>query len=476
MPSIFDRVRSGFGLFDRAPKKASGALAGRVLPDQSLWAQFQRVGGSLTPQRVSEIIRMADTGYMWPLMDLANEFRQKDTHLQATLETSEQAIAELEWELVPPDKPKAKELRAKEWVEEIVRNHPQLPKLIGHQVGARYFGYAVTEKSFVRDDARLVPGELTFHPPRRFGFDQQTGKFIWRDWNMPSVGVDFLAEFPNRFIVSRPRVTGDVPVREGLVRVLMWAALFRNWTLSDWLKLGEIAWKPWRTGTYKKGTEDKDIDNLVAILEGLTSSGVAMLPEGTELKIEWPTGGKEKAGHQVLYVVMAGEISKVVLGQTLTTEVGSTGGNRALGEVHESKEEKKRNATARWVAADLQRDFVEPLFALNYGGDIRPSRFRFLIEEDEDLVSFADGIGKLKLAGLRIPAQWVRDQVGIPEPEDDEECLGDGQEEIDPETGKPIVDPNDPNADPNAEGADTKKPAADGGEGDGGSKKPPQKE
>ncbi|HNX51735.1 MAG TPA: hypothetical protein PKL08_16320, partial [Thermoanaerobaculaceae bacterium] len=73
------------------PSKARG----RVVPDLSLWDQAGRLGGKLTPQDVSAIIRMADGGELRLLMDLANECRQKDCHLSAVLSVAEESIAGL---------------------------------------------------------------------------------------------------------------------------------------------------------------------------------------------------------------------------------------------------------------------------------------------------------------------------------------------------------------------------------------------
>src|SRR5690606_25284205 len=88
---------------------------------------------------------------------------------------------------------------------------------------------------------------------RRFGFRPDDGAFVLRDIGMGADGVDFREEWPNKFVVSQPRVTGDAAHREGLCRVLVWACLFRTWTVADWLKTAELSWKPWRIGTYKKG-------------------------------------------------------------------------------------------------------------------------------------------------------------------------------------------------------------------------------
>lgn len=446
-------VGSALGIVQRAPRSLT---RGRVIPDLSLWDQFRRIGGGLTPQQVSSIIREADTGDMRRLMDLANDSRQKDCHLQSVLQTAEQSVAGLDWELVLPDDANASERRACEWVANQLKETPQLPRLFGHQAGARYFGYAVTETAWAKSRGKLVPASFEFLAPRRFGFRQEGGLFVWRDEGMSYAGVDFRAEYPDRFIVSQPRVTGDVPCREGLVRVLMWAALFRNWTLSDWLKLGEIAWKPWRIGKYDKGATIEDIDHLTDILEQLTSNGVATHAEGTEIKIEWPGGGRANAqgGHASLFGVIASEMSKAVLGQTETTQSSSSSGY-AQAQVHNEIRKDLREAAARDVASDVTRDLVAPMTRLNFAERIRPARLRFVTKDAMDFRAFATGVKDLVTAGAKIPHSYVYNEGGIAVPKDGEECLEMGAVDIpiDPKTGLPS-EPND-DAEPKA------KPAKD---------------
>lgn len=438
--------------------RASLARGGQVIGHLSLWEQFQRIGGGLTPERVSQIIRLADVGDMTQLMDLANDARQKDCHLQSVLLTSEEAVAGLAWELVEPKKPNRKEKKIVEWLDATLRARDGIDGLIAHQTGGRYYGYAVSEILYGKEKGLLVPVHYEPVAPRRFGFNIETGAFIWRDLGMEYEGVDFRAVYPNKFVVSQPRVTGDVPCREGLVRVLMWAALFRNWSLSDWLRLGEIAWKPWRTGTYQKGASKEDIAALWEALEELTASGIAALPETTGLKVEWPAGtaGKSSA-HGEVFDKMASEMSKAVLGQTLTTEQGKVG-SQALGNVQNEVRKDLRDASAKGVAGDLNRDLVTPLVRLNYGTKLRPPALRFITEDVKDITSFGTGVKNLKEAGTRIPQSWVRDQAGIPEPKDDEPCLGDG-------APKPPAPPKeDPNG--NEEDDEGEAPPEPGDEGD----------
>ena len=405
------------------------AVRGRVVADLSLWMQAGRLGGKLTPKDVSDIIREADGGYPQRLMDLANECRQKDCHLSAVLSVAEESIAGLEWKLVLPDDARAKDKRAAKWAEKVLRSVPTLRKLIAYLAGARYYGYDVNEIVWRKDAGKLVPAEFAHLGHRRFGFDPKTGNFVLRDQGMPAAGVDFRAQWPNKFVVSQPRANGDAPQREGLCRPLIWMTQFRVWTIADWLRTAELAWKPWRIGTWKKANATTDDETaLEMILQQLTTTGWAAKPDSMDIKIEWPQGSQStKATHAELVNVLAQEMSKCVLGQTETVQASSSSGY-AQAKVHDAVRRDIRESSAMQIAADLTRDLVTPLIMLNFSGVAVP-QFVFVTQDPVDLKSFAEAVAALvEKAKLRVPAKWVRDQAGMPEPSDEEEVLGDAEE------------------------------------------------
>ncbi len=415
------------GLF--AAEKAPPRTRGQVVQDLAIWDQFRRIGGSLTPQQVSTILRNADGGRMEDLCDLANDARQKDLTLQSVLGTRELAVQGLPFELYFPgqDKNSRKGSRQLELCKDVLSNQPDLPKLIGHLVGAVYYGYAVAEIDWVRDGRYLVPECVRPLAPRRFGFRDRDGAFVWRDQQTNWQDVDFQREWPHRFIVSQPRINGDVPCREGLVRPLMWAALFRNWTLSDWLKLGEIAWKPWRVGRFEKKASRDDIEGLVAVLKGMSSSGVAVLPETANVEIQWPGGQvSQRASHSELFAILGDEMAKGVLGQTLTSSQGKVG-SQALGNVHNEVRKDIREMDARHVAAVITHYLLRSICWLNFG-NVEVPHLRFLTEEAADIQAFGEGLSKLVAptngVGMKVPARWAHDRLGIPEPVGDEPVLG----------------------------------------------------
>jgi phage gp29-like protein len=423
---ILDSIRSFLGLGERDSSPTPVYDGGRrVIPDLPLYLQMQRIGGGLTPLQVSEIIREADLGRMARLVDLANEARQKDCHLQSVLGTRENALCGLPWQATVPDGARRKDKKAAEWLSESLQNAQNFRRAIAHTTGGVYYGYANTESLFEMDAGRITP--VNFEPisPRRFCFDQKSGRLHWWDASgsgAPYPGIDLQKEYPGHFLQFQPRINGDVPCREGLVRVLMWAALFRNWDLRDWLSLGELAWKPWRTGKYKKEASREDKDNLLAILQGMSASGVAIYPDSTELEVNWPKNTASGSTHAELFATIGAEMSKAVLGQTLTTEQGDRG-SQSLGKVHDNVRRDILEADATAVAEVIRRDLIVPLMRWNFGPDVLIPDFKFITEDAVDLVAFSTGVKTLRDAGLPIQTSWVRDQAGIPEPLEGEELL-----------------------------------------------------
>lgn len=398
----------------------------KVVKDLPMWRQNHRVAGGLTPEQVSAIFREADNGNIARQCDLANSFRQKDGHLQSILSRMELSVAGLPWAIVPPKKPTQKELKACEQVRDWLETLP-MAQLIAHHVGANYYGHAVTEPIYEKRGGKFVPVGFDFLQARRFGYRLTDGAFVFLPNEMTGgtdQGIRLCEEFPGKFIESHPRVTGDVGPREGLVRVLMWAALFRNWTTSDWLRLAEMAWKPWRIAKHSVEANQETIDSLVAVLTDMATSGVLVVRDDCEFELKFPenSSANPQNNHASLFETLGREMSKAVLSATETTESSKSSGY-AQGKVHETGEDKLTEYRAKCVADDVSNGLVTPCFAMNFAG-CRPGRIAVITKDTQDLKTFSIGVKTLKEAGVAIPVAWVRDEAGIPEPVDGEEVIG----------------------------------------------------
>lgn len=440
------------GLFGRIkdllspPKVTTTRVNLRAKP---LYEQFQRLGGGLTPADVSRILQTADRGQPQHLVDLFNESRQKDGHLQGICYTRDIAVSLCGMEFVDPEpakgkeKPARKDEKAIKLCRRIRDEFDEFPKLVEHLTGAYIPGHATATIKWEKSkDGLLLPRSGELLSARDFIFSQSAGKLRYQRTPFDLEGVDLLAENPGRVVQVQRRITGDVQVREGLIRCLVWAALFRNWSLKDWIALGEYGWKPWRKGVYEKGASQKDIDELVEALETLGNSGVGAFPETAKVEVEWPKGMAPGTGgsstHRELLDTMGREMSKAVLGQTTSAEPGPNG-SRASDEVRDKVRADIREEDAVATAAALYKQLFRVAVSVNLGPDVACPVPWFQTDESVDQLAFAQAVKNLAEAKVRVPSKWVRDELGAPEPKDGEEVIGEA--EADPDGDDPKKDP-----------------------------------
>lgn len=430
-------IRAAAGKLLGSPTQIEAA---RPLSQQLLYVGLQ------TPDDVAALLRLADAGYMYRVCDFFEEQRNRDCHLNTVCYRREHALATVDWQIVPASE-KRRDLKIAAWVEEALKRmgdidhreardaglhlHP-FRDLTVHLNGAVIPGYAAAEVLYAKHEGRIVPAGALPIGARRFVYSQLDGSLRWFDalGGPPDnryPGKDLLRDFaPGRFILHRPRINGAAGPREGLLRPLTWASLFRTWAIGDWLKLAELAWKPYRWGTYKPEAGDKDITALDEALQKLMAHGWTRIPDRTELHVQFPKNAASSGSgqHEALARFLGEEMSKVATGHTLTVEEGKKGTARTAGSA-ENVSHSVLEIDARAEEGTIQRQLIAPLVRANFGTVPMP-RFVFVTELGSDITAMSDALAKLvEKAGLKgIPARWVRAMLGAPEPDVDEEVLG----------------------------------------------------
>lgn len=448
----------------REAARASGPVAppSPAQAPRPLSQQYLRTGPT-RPEGVATIMRQADTGYMWQLCDLLEHQRTVDCHLQTVCSRRERAVSMLPWQLLPAsDRPR--DLRVAAWVEDCIKAFGSerfdgldlrgLADTITHLNCAPIHGYGVAEVPWRKDGRYVVPMGSLPMAPRRFIYAQMDASLRWFDvMGGPTEnyypGKNLLAEYaPGRFLQHRVRMNGAVGSREGLIRPLIWASVFRTWNIGDLSRLAELAWKPYRKGAYTDKAGKEDIADLEDAMRELTANGFTTFnKDRVDIIIEYAKNRMSGDGglHIAFANFLGAEMSKVTLGATLTVEEGTRGTARTAG-VHQDVSVEIRDGDARSEESTLQQQLVAPLVRYNFGAIPLPT-FRFITEEGADMQALATAMDKMLNRGLDVPAKWLRAQLGIPEPDVGEELVGKG----------PRPDPNAPP--PAAVPADEEGPA-----------------
>ena len=281
----------------------------------------------LTPVRLAAIFREADTGDVMRQMELFEEMEEHDPHLFSQLQTRKNAVTGLDFEITAfGDEPRDKEIA--EFVEEQLNGIEGMEDIETDLLDAIGKGIAVSEIMWGYDSGRVVVREIKNRHQKRFFWDGVDDSFRCRTDETPS-GI-LLPK--NKFIIHKYKARSGHPARAGILRVVAWMYLFKNYDIKDWISFAEVYGLPFRLGKYAPGSSDEEKRALMQALIQLGADAAGIIPEGAS--IEFVTA--EKTSSTDLYERLARycdeQISKAILGQTLTSDSG--GGSYAQSKTH----------------------------------------------------------------------------------------------------------------------------------------------
>ena len=369
----------------------------------------------LTPVRLAEIFKEADAGDILRQAELFEEMEEKDPHLFSQLQTRKNAVTGLDFEIIPFDSDDEKDKEIAEFVEAQINGIEGFGDIMLDLLDAIGKGFAVSEIMWAYEGGHVVVSDIRSRYQKRFFWDSEDA-FKVRTDEAPE-GM----ELPkNKFILHRYKARSGHPSRAGILRVVAWMYLFKNYDLKDWVSFAEVYGLPLRLGKYAPGASEADKVALMQALIQIGADAAGIIPDGTT--IDFIT--TEKTSSTDLYERLARycdeQISKAILGQTLTSDSG--GGSYAQSKTHNDVRHDLTVADCKALASTLRRDLIRPLCIFNFGEDKRIPKIQFDCEEGEDLEQTANIldvlIGKI---GLRVPTSYIYKKFSIPEPEADEE-------------------------------------------------------
>lgn len=200
----------------------------------------------------------------------------------------------------------------------------------------------------------LLPAALLSRHPRRFTFGVD-GTLRLLTPAAPVTGEDL----PERkFLSFAPYGRHEDPWGLPLLRSVWWLAWFKRQALKFWLSFAEKYGSPTAVLRHPINATDKEKRAYRRLIGSIQQETGLVVPEGVELSLlEAQRGGTLNTYHDLLEFCNR-EMSKALLGQTLTSEVGARG-SLALGSVHYA------------VREDIVRQDAQALMALVNGQLLR---------------------------------------------------------------------------------------------------------
>jgi SPP1 gp7 family putative phage head morphogenesis protein len=443
-----------------------------VIPESERWRIDPGRGTSL--DHIANAIRSAEEGVMVDLTDLSTKTIDIDPTLGSLLSRRFGAIEACDWSLTPASGEGIDKGKAKRIADIVTRELKILPApvwgslkpapgaglrpLINDLAWGLWDGRAAVEKVWkeikptpYRPLSRVIDKFVWVHPRRISLGPRREPRLVdtyYRVQGFQEFGLD-LTEVPGKFITFMPRLFREYPEREGLAPRCMYWSFFKRFSARERLVLLEIFGKPWKIVELDPDVkiDEPTLEKLDDDVESLGPSMSARLPKGAKLTIPWPHPDSGTI-HQGVIEESDRQLARLVLGQTMTTEDGSS---RAQGEVHERQQDlvlsKDGWAMSDCIEGGLVFDIVNfnaNALRLENEDEIAAYLPQFELQTGAERDRTAE-LERVKIVAKDLGVEVCKDEVyeisGLRTPVKGEETIGGPQPMLGPD-GLPILGPD----------------------------------
>ncbi|GAB3734970.1 phage portal protein family protein [Spirosoma lituiforme] len=272
--------------------------------------------------------------------------------------------------------------------------------LVTYLLDSRFYGYSLCYADLAAKNELGEPDPVVELVPRKHVVPSRT--LVVAD-PYSIVGVDYTQPPYNHLYVAAGK-----PKNLGLLLQAAILVLIKRADVSDWATFNEVFGQPMRVAYYTTGdpTQKQQLESAMANAGAMS---YLVLPDGS--KIEFPEVNKTGSAdtYERLQKAMDGGMSKLIVGQTMTTEDGSS---KSQGEVHERVAEKIARSDRRFILKLLNSRVKALLAAQGFSVD---GKFDF--EEEQEKVSIKDQIANAinvhtKVAPIKL--DWWMERFGFP--------------------------------------------------------------
>jgi len=347
------------------------------------WRDAMRAAEATVPRRTE-------------LYDLYDDIRL-DAHLRSVCDKRIMSVTNVDWVFLDSNGQEVEQF--KDWIDT-----PEFELVVSEILNSKLWGYTMLE--------------FDFYPDGRWGVFSIPRKHI-----RPELGVVAFEQTANFGINIREGVYADTVLEVGNEKdlgLLLSAAqyvIYKRGNFGDWAQFAEVFGMPLVDAVWD-GYDESQRVLLLEALEKMGSGGQIVRPAGTQLQFV-QGGSNNPTGDLYNNLINAcnSEISKLILGQTETTESSASSGY-AQASVHADTENDINRSDRNFVRRILNRRLVK-IFEAN-GIDIKGGTFS-IRNDNEEYISKKDRLEmdlKLKSAQLPISDDYFYETYGIEKPED----------------------------------------------------------
>ncbi|MEO0682533.1 MAG: DUF935 domain-containing protein [Pseudomonadota bacterium] len=376
------------------------------------------IAAGLTPQRLSAVLRSADEGEGADYLVLAEEMEERDMHYSSVLGIRKRAVSGVAPVVEAASEDQADEDLAEE-VREQIAEHPGFPDMVEDLLDAVGKGYSATEIEWSRSARRWDVGAFIHRDPRWFRWDRETGREL-RLLDEADM-IDGVSLAPFKWIVHAAGNKSGLPLRGGVARLVAFGWMCKAYALKDWVAFAELYGLPLRIGRYGHEASPEDVEVLFRAVSMIGTDAAAVIPKSMEIDFQETKAQSGEKLFENLGRFIDEQVSKAVLGQTMTSDDGSS---KAQAEVHNDVRHDILKSDARRVAGVLNAQLVKPYVDLNHGVRPRYPRLVLPVAEPEDTKLLMENVTAASGLGMRFSSAELYGRLGLRQPDKDEDTVG----------------------------------------------------
>ena len=248
-----------------------------------------------------------------------------DPDVWACVQSRKAGVLSLEWDI---DKGKAKSDQA--MIIQNIFNDLDLYTIITEILDTSLYGFQPIEVVWENRGGLILPKKVQAKPPEWFVFD--TDNRLKLKTRSNPLGE----ELPEKkFLCPQHFANYQNPYGERTLSRVFWPVTFKKGGMKFWSIFTEKYGMPCLVGKHPRGASKEDIEKLADMLESMVTDAIVVIPDDSSVEIK-EAGGKGASAdiYNKLIDKMDAQISKAILGQTLTSDSGQGNGSYALGKVH----------------------------------------------------------------------------------------------------------------------------------------------
>lgn len=320
-----------------------------------------------------------------------------DGQVKSCMEQRIRAVVSREWNVQPGDENDPRSVEAAAELDKAIERIGW-DNLTEKMLYAILFGYSVAELFWKPIDGKLAWDQIRVRHARRFRYDQNGKLRLLTRANMRGELL------PDRkfWVVKSGGTDDDEAYGRGLAEWLYFPVLFKRNGIRFWnIALDKFS-VPTTKGVYPRGSSQDDIDKLLASLQAIANDSGFVIPEGMDVSLLQMAQQGADFGAVCRY--MDGEIAKIILSQTMTTDNGSS---RSQADVHADVKLEVVKADADLLADAFASGPSRWFTDFNYGPEVACPRVMRIVEEEDDLKEAAETDEVLDRVG------WVRTEASF---------------------------------------------------------------